>query len=145
MTTNILTATGEEYVSKNALDGTTITWGLYYDSTDAFDDTTYDPSAAISTEPGNANYGRVTTTVSAAQTSTDVWGVQNDSSMSFDFSDTTASDKVDAVFCLVNFNSAYAGSTGDWIIASAGLTNSHTIGNVNSIDIAAGDLELNFS
>lgn len=145
MTTDILTDAGEEYVVKNGLDAASIIVGVYNDSTDSLGENTTDPSTAITTEPSNANYSRVTDTFTAAETSTDVWGVDNDSQITFDFSDQTSTETVDAFFLLVNFTSDEEGGTsGDWIIGNAAMTQSRDIGSVDSIDIAAGDLEINF-
>lgn len=144
MTTDILTVAGEEYTVKNALDTASVTIGVYEDATDALSDTSIDPSTAITTEPGNTNYARASVAVSAAETSTDVWGVENDSSFSFDFSDTTTSQNVDAFFVMINFNSVEGGSTGDWIVANPSMSQTRDIGSVDSIDVAAGDLEINF-
>lgn len=144
MTTDLLTVAGEEYTVKNALDTATVTVGVYNDATDALSDTSIDPSTAITTEPGNTNYSRASVAVSAAETSTDVWGVENDSSFTFDFSDTTTSQNVDAFFVMINFNSTEGGATGDWIVANPAMTQTRDIGSVDSIDVAAGDLEINF-
>lgn len=144
MTTDILTAAGEEYTVKNALDAASIIVGVYNDATDGLTDTSVDPSTEITTEPSNTNYARQTVAVSAAETAADQWGVENDTSFSFDFSDQTASETVDAFFLLINFNSTEGGGTGDWIVGTAAMTQSRDIGSVDSIDVAAGDLEINF-
>lgn len=145
MTQDILTVAGEEYVTKNGLDGATITYGLYYDPTDNVTDSDYDPATVITTEPTNTDYARQSVTMSEEQTATDVWGVASGSTASFDFSDTSSADKVDTLFAIINFNSSYAGGTANHIIATLALVNEHTIGNVNSIDFAAGEIEINLS
>lgn len=146
MATDILTAAGEEYTVKNTLDAATVTVGLYLDSTDLLSDSSVDPATAITTEPGNTNYARQSVAVSAAETSANVWGVENDLAFSFDFTDTTASANVDAVFLLANFSSIEGdggGVAADWIIGNAALTQTRDIHSVDSIDFAAGALELN--
>ena len=82
MTTDIVTAAGEEFFTK-IIDGTitsnpTYTVGLYLDATDGITDADYDPSTAITTEPTNTAYAQETDTMSAAATTGDVWGIEND-------------------------------------------------------------------
>lgn len=149
MTQDILTAAGEEYLAKIE-DGTltdlgtdSLTVGIYNDSTDNITDSNYDPASAITTEPTNADYATNSINVSAAETSTDVWGLENDGSFTFDFSDQTTSEDVDTFYITANFNSTEAGGSGDWIIATAGMTQTRDIGSIDTIDVSAGDIELN--
>lgn len=145
MTVDITTAVGEEYCVTNALDGTTVTWGVYYDATDGVQDADYDPSTTITTEPTNTAYARQSVTMDAAQITTDVWGVENATSISFDFTDTESTDKVDAIFGLVNFASTHTGSTGDWLCFTVGFTDETTLGNASTIDYGIGELTVTYS
>lgn len=146
MTTDILTDAGEEHLLKNGLDAVTLTVGLYNDATDGLSDSSYDPSTAISTEPGTntANYARQSINVTAADLDgAGTWGADNDASFTFQVDDQTTSETVDAVFITANFTSTVAGGTaGDWIIANAALSQSRDIGSIDTIDFAAGDLQI---
>ena len=153
MTLDITMVAGEELLTK-ILDGTltdfgtaTVDVGLYLDATDALADGDVDPSTAITTEPTTANYpsyARATVNLSAVQvTAGAVWALDNDSSFSFTL-DGTASNNVDGVFVVHNFNSTEGGATGDWLIFNAALTQTRDAGSVDSIDFAAGDLRWDF-
>lgn len=153
MTLDITMVAGEEFITK-VLDGTltdlgtaTIDVGLYLDATDALVDGDTDPATAITTEPATANYpsyARATVNLSAVQvTAGSVWGLDNDASFSFTL-DGTASNNVDGVFAVTSFNSAEGGSTGDWLLFNAALSQTRDAGSVDSIDFAAGDLRWDF-
>lgn len=130
MTTDILVDLGEEELVKNGLDLTTLTIGVYNDATDALGDT--NTVADITTEPTNTNYAPQTSGFTAVQISGD-WGVDNDSSISFDFSDQSTSETVDAFYISDGAGNLYA---------TAGMTQSRDIGAIDSLDIAAGDIEI---
>ena len=134
----VLTDAGEEYVIKNGLDGlTTAVVGLYLDSTDAVTDTDIDPSTDITTEPGGAGYSRQTVEFSAADIGGN-WGVDNDNAESFDLSDSTTGS-IDGYFVAINFNSTEGGSTADWVLWTGALSQTYTLSNVDTLNIAAGD------
>jgi len=143
MTTDILTDLGEEQLAKRGIE-ITVSVGLYDDSTDGLGDTS--DVGDITTEPGNSNYSRQSVTLSAADLSGN-WGVDNDASFSFDFSDVVQGDAaaqdVDAAFVVHNFQAADTGDSAanDHLIATAGIQTRGT-GSVDTIDFAAGDLEL---
>lgn len=143
MTVNILTAAGEEFALKNALDTATLTVGLYLDATDAFTDATV-AQTAITTEPTNTAYSRKSVAFSAAEISANQWGVTNDTAISFDFSDyTTPAKNVDALFLIANFTSVEGGGTlGNYIVGNAGMTQTRDIASVDSIDYAAGAISV---
>lgn len=140
MTQDLLVTIGEEYFLTEIVDGDTLRVGLYNDSTDNLSEgSNY---ADITTEPTNANYSTVDTTFSAKNIDGN-WGVENDSLKSFDFSDIVeVPDEVDTAFVLAQFDSQEAGST-DWhLIANPSLSQSRRIGSIDTLEIAAGDLEL---
>lgn len=141
MTTDLLTDLGEEYLIKNGLDAATVSVGLYDDSTDQLDDTS--DIGGIGSEPGNANYSTVTVTVTAADISGN-WGVDNDSLISFDFSDTTTSKIVDAAYVTVSFQASDTGDTtaNDHLIANPALSQDRDIGSIDTLEIASGDLQI---
>jgi len=130
MTTDILVDLGEEELMKNGLDGDTLTVGVYNDATDALGDT--NTVADITTEPTNTNYAVQTSIFTAVQISGD-WGVDNDSSISFDFSDQSTSETVDAFYISDGAGNLYA---------TAAMTQDRDIGAIDSLDVAAGDLEI---
>lgn len=141
MTQDIVVDLGEEYAIKNGLDGATFNVGLYNDSEDNIGDT--DDLAQITSEPGNANY----TTASVSFTATDIsgnWGVDNDGSFSFDFSDTTTSDVVDTAYLSISFTASDTGDTTaqEHLIATAALTQDRDIGSIDTLSYNAGDLQV---
>jgi hypothetical protein len=141
MTQDILTDLGEEYLIKNGFDGATVIVALYNDATDNLGDT--DDIAAITTEPTNTNYARQSSTVSAADLSGD-WGFENDSTLTFDFSDQTTSETVDTAAYIVNFQAVDTGDAGanDHLVATGALSQDRDIGSIDTLEFAAGDLEL---
>lgn len=141
MTQDLLTDLGEEYVIKNGLDGITVNVGLYNDATDALSDTS--DVGDITTEPTNTNYAQASVTLTAADISGN-WGVDNDTLFSFDFSDITTSQNVDTAFITFSF---LASDTGDGsstthLIANPALSQTRDIGSIDTLEIAAGDLEI---
>jgi len=130
MTQDILVNLGEEELVKNGFDGDTLTVGVYNDSTDNLGDT--NTVADITTEPTNSNYNPQTSVFSAVQISGD-WGVDNDSQLSFDFSDQTSSETVDTFYVSDGAGNLYA---------TVAMTQDRDIGSIDSLDVAAGDLEI---
>jgi len=145
MTTDILVDVGEEYVIKNNVDGATFTFGLYDDSTDSLSDSS--EVGDITTEPENANYSTQSVTVSAANLAGN-WGVENDGSFSFDFSDVEPGDSevqdVDAAYVTVNFTSDELGQESDTdnLIGNFALEQTRDIGSLDAIEVGAGDATL---
>ena len=134
----VLTNIGEEYVNKNGLDGVSLDVGLYNDGTDSASDTT--DIGDLTTEPTNSNYNRQTDTFSVEDINGD-WGIDNDSQLSFDFSDQSSSETVDSYFLIANFQSTEAGDGGatDHIIVTGGLSQDRDIGSIDTLNISAGD------
>lgn len=132
----ITTNLGEEFITKNGLDAVTFDFGLYSDSTDTVTDT--DDLAAITTEPTGAAYARQSDPLSAADISGD-WGGDNDNQISFDTSD--SSQTVDGVFMVANFQATETGdsSANDHLIATAALSQSRDLSQIDTFNIAAGD------
>lgn len=141
MTQDLLTDLGEEYFTKNNIDGASLDVGLYNDSTDGLSDTS--DIGDITTEPSNTNYARQTDTFSASDISGN-WGVDNDNKISFDFSDQSTSENVDTAFVIANFQASDTGdgSANDHLIANPALSQSRDIGSIDTLEFAAGDLEL---
>lgn len=140
MTQNLLVDTGEEYLLTQNVDGVTLRIGLYNDSTDDVGET--DNYAAIGSEPPNSAYDTVDVTFTASYDG-DNWGISNDSEISYDFSDTTDdTQEVDTSFILAQFDSAEAGSTGWHLVTNPALTQTRKIGSIDTLSIAAGDLNL---
>lgn len=141
MTQDLLVDLGEEYLMKNGFDAITVNVGLYDDSTDALSDTS--DVGDITTEPGNANYARASVTFSAADLSGN-WGVDNDSKFSYDFSDTTTSKDVDTAFVTYSFTASDTSDTTaqEHLLANPALSQTRDIGSIDTLEIAAGDLQI---
>jgi hypothetical protein len=130
MATDILVDLGEEKLMTNGFDGQTFTVGVYDDSTDGLDDT--NTVSDITTEPTNANYSPQTSTFSIANLSGD-FGVNNDTQLSFDFSDISTSEVVDAF---------YVEDGSGQLLFNAAMTQDRDIGALDSLDVAVGDLQI---
>ena len=146
MTQDILVNTGEEYVVKNDLQGDSVDIGLYNDSTDGIGDA--DNLSAITTEPGSTNYSRQTDTVTVSDVNgAGDWGFENDSNIQFDFSDVQPGDAEDVTlesgFFVVNFQSTEAGdgSPSDNLFGTFALTQNRDTGEIDTLQIDAGDAE----
>lgn len=136
---NFLTDIGEEWLVETAVDGATVTVGLYNDSTDTITDA--DDLAAITTEPTGAAYARQSSTVATLQIGGD-FGFDNDVQLQFDVSD--SNETVDHGFFIVNFQSdtvAGDGAAVDHLVAVAQLTQSRDLSQIDQLTIAAGDLQ----
>lgn len=133
----ILTDLGEEYLVKNDVTASDVDTGLYNDGTDTIGDG--DDLAAISTEPGGSAYARQNTAVSAADLSGD-WGVDNDSELSYDTSD--SSQTVDAYFFVANFQASDTGDSTatDHLIATGALSQSRDLTDIDTLKISAGGI-----
>lgn len=144
---HILTNIGEEYYTETALNGVTLTVGLYNDTTDAIADT--DDLAAITTEPGNTNYARASDTFSVADLETSSnWGIQNDTQLTFDFSDTSTTETLTSYFVVANFISDEAadGTTAaDHLIATGSLSQDRDAGSIDTLNIEAGGVAVSIN
>lgn len=142
MTLDLLMQVGGEWVMENNTSGATVTVGLYLDATDALTET--DNLSAVTTEPSNTNYARQSSTVTTSLLSGS-YGFNNDSQLSFDFSDQSSSQDVDGALDIVNFQSdtvAGDGSASDNLIGNPALSQTRDIGSIDTLDIPAGDLSL---
>ena len=140
MTQDLLVNIGEEYFVTEGADGATVIVGLYDDAVDNIGDESNE--ADITSEPTNANYARVSSTVTASNIDGN-WGVENDATLEFDFSDTTDHDmEVDTAFVLVEFDSTEAGSLGEHLIANPALSQRRSLGSIDTLEIGVGDLEI---
>jgi hypothetical protein len=133
---SILTDLGEEYMIKNNLDSASFDVGLYNDSTDAISDS--DDLASITTEPSDGNYTRQSSIAMGASDISGDWGVDNDSQISFDVTNTTGT--VDSYFFVANFQAEDTadGSSTDHLIVTGSLSQSYDLSNVDTLDISAG-------
>jgi hypothetical protein len=130
MSQDILVDLGEEELVKNGLNNTTLTIGVYNDSTDSLTDTS--TVSDITTEPTNTAYAPQTSGFTAVQINGD-WGVDNDTQISFDFSDQSTSENVDTFYVSDGAGNLYF---------NAAMTQTRDIGSIDSLDVAAGDIEL---
>lgn len=130
-----LTNIGEEYALETALEGVSLTVGLYNDGTDGATDT-FD-LADLTTEPEDGNYSRQTITGTLEKNGDGHWQVVNSSQVSFDVSDTTGT--VDAYFVVANFQSddASDGSATDHIIITGSLAQSRDLSQLDTLNISA--------
>jgi len=137
---DLLTNIGEEWVVENNVDGATVTIGLYDDSSDALSDTSV--LGDITTEPSGSAYARQSSLVTTLQISSD-FGFDNDAKLTFDTSD--SSQTVDHGFYVVSFQSdtvAGDGASQNHLIGVAALSQSRDLSQIDTLDIAVGDLEL---
>lgn len=132
----ILTDLGEEWMVKTNLDTASVDVGLYNDSTDTISDT--DDVGAITTEPSDGNYTRQTGVALSASDISGDWGVDNDSQISFDVTNTTGT--VDSYFFVANFQASdTSDSTAtDHLVLTGSLSQSYDLSNVDTLDISAG-------
>lgn len=134
---HILTDLGEEYTLKTALEGATISVGLYNDTTDAISDT--DDLDAITTEPSDGNYARQSGTLTLVDESGD-WAAENSSEISFDVVDTTGT--VDSYLVVANFQASDTGdaSATDHLICTGALSQSRDLSQIDTLNISANSL-----
>ena len=140
---NLLTNVGEEYVIENNANGETVKVALYDQSTDSISDP--DDVASITTEPSGGAYARQSSPVTTRQIGSD-FGFDNDSKISFDTSD--SSTTVDHAAFIVNFQSdSVSGdsSATDHLIGVAELSQSRDLSQIDTVEVAAGDLEVTVS
>lgn len=138
----VLTNIGEEWYTETALDGASISVGLYNDSNDSV---AVGNDLSDITEPGGSDYSRQSDTVTVLSISGD-WGFDNDSTLSFNVGD--ASMTIDSVAIVASFDSDEAGDGGtatNHLIGTSGLSQSHDLSQVNSLDIVAGEVGITIS
>ena len=133
---SLLTDLGEEYALETALNGVTLTVGLYNDGTDAITDT--DDLAALTTEPAGASYARQSDTFALVDNGSGNWQLDNDTQLTFDTSD--SSNTVDSYFIVANFTADDTGdaSVTDHMIATGALSQSRDLSQIDTLNIDAG-------
>lgn len=139
---NLITNVGEEWFYETNTNGATVKIDLYNDSTDSLGESSQDPGTALTTRPSGASYSQQSDTVSTRNESGSV-GIDNDNKISFDTSD--SSQTVDAAVIIVNFQSdTVAGQAGanDNIVAAGDLSQTRDLSSVDTLDIAAGELDI---
>lgn len=134
---HVLTDLGEEYTLETALEGVSITVGLYNDGTDAIGDT--NDIADITTEPSDGNYARQSGTLTLVDESGD-WAAETSSEVSFDVSNTTGT--VESYFVIANFQADDTGdgSANDHLICTGALSQSYDLSNVDTLNVNAGTI-----
>lgn len=145
MTQDLLTNAGEEWYTVHDVPTLTITVGVYNDGSHSSGDNLGETSdiGDVTTEPTNTNYARVSETVSGTTVS-GRYGVDNDNSFSFNFSDVTSEQWVDTFLVLYSFQSARLGdgSSTLHLVANPAMSTDRDIGSMDSLDVSAGDLEI---
>lgn len=131
----ILTDLGEEWMITNNLDSVSVDVGLYNDATDAVSDTDDLP---LSTEPSDGNYVRQTGQAVSASDISGNWGVDNDSVVTFDVTNTTGT--VDSYFFVANFqaNDTGDGAATDHLVLTGSLSQSYDLSNLDTLEVSAG-------
>jgi hypothetical protein len=131
----ILTDLGEEWYTETAVGGVTVTFTLYNDSNDNVSDG--DDIAAI-TEPSGGSYTRESSTISVVKSGGD-WGFQNDSQMTFNTSDSSLT--VDGAAFIVSFQADETsdGSATNHLVATAQLSQSRDLSQVDELVVSAGE------
>lgn len=144
---HILVDYGEEYVNKNGLSGLTLNIGLYNDvdgpdsgNGDNVDDS-FDHDNIV-TEPSNTNYARQSDTFSVVNHSGD-FGIENDATQTFDFSDVASGDSTDVVvdsyFVTVTFDSQQdTDGSVEHLLFTGSLSQDYQTGDINSLDLDPG-------
>lgn len=137
---NLVTNIGEELITEVDLTTITAIVGLYNNSTDALGEGS--TLSSITTEPTGSAYARQSSGVSIFSSSGTL-GIQTDSTLTFDVSD--SSQTVDHHFLVVNFQSdtvAGDASATDHLIGIDDLSQSRDLSQVDTVEYAAGDFEL---
>lgn len=131
----VLTDIGEEWTLETALEGASVSIGLYNDSTDTAGDST--DIGNLTTEPSGASYSRQSVTLTLADSGGD-WQAQTGSNAVFDTSD--SSQSVDAYFIVANFQSddASDGSATDHIVATGSLSQTYDLSSVDQLTLNSG-------
>lgn len=134
---HILTDLGEEYTLETALEGVSLTVGLYDDSTDSIGDT--DDVDDITSEPSDGNYSRQSMTGTLTDTDGD-WQIENDGELTFDVTDTTGT--VDSYFIIANFQADDTSDTEDedHLVATGALSQSRDLSQIDTLTISAGSV-----
>jgi len=141
MTQDLLVNLGEELVIKGGIDGITVNVGLYDENTDDLGEGS--DLGAISSEPGNANYATQSVTLTASDLAGN-WGVDNDSQIEFDFTDTQTRKDVDTAYISYTFQASDTSdsSAQEHLIANPSLSQYRDVGSIDYFQVSAGDLQI---
>lgn len=133
---HVLTDLGEEWTLKTALEGASISVGLYYDATDAVSE---GDDLPLSTEPSGGNYARQSASLTLADTSSD-WAAKTSGDTVFDVSSTSGS--VDSYFVVANFtaNDTSDSSSTDHLVATGALSQTYSLGNLDQLTVTGGTI-----
>lgn len=137
---HVLTDIGEEYTLKTALEGTTITVGLYHDANNT---TTIGEGSDVSdfdTEPASGNYSRQNNQLTIMDNESNNWQAVNNTTITFDVTDTT--ENVDSYFIIVNFTSEDTDDTDatDHLIVTGGLSQERDLSQIDTLEVNANSL-----
>ncbi len=134
---HVLTDLGEEWTLETALEGASVTIGLYDDSTDAIGDT--QDVGDITTEPSDGNYARQSATLTLVDESGD-WAAETDAQVSFDVTDTTGT--VDSYFIIYSFQAddTSDSAANDHLVATGALGQSRDLSQLDTLNLAAGSV-----
>jgi hypothetical protein len=134
---HILTDLGEEWVLETALEGVSVTIGLYNDGTDSIGDT--DDLSALTSEPSDGNYARQSASLTLADESGD-WAAKTGSDVTFDVTNTTGT--VDSYFIVANFTADDTGDSGanDHLVSTGELSQNRDLSQIDTLTISAGSM-----
>lgn len=129
--------TGEEYLLKNNTDGVSFDILLFNNSTDDLSET--DDIGDVTTEPATGNYSRQTQSLTATDNSGD-WQLENQSSVTFDTTNTT--ETVDSYAVVKSFKASDTNDTSaqDHLIVSASLEQSIDLSGESQVDLTTGSV-----
>jgi hypothetical protein len=119
---------GEQWWADNALGGVTVTVTLYNQSSDGLGEGS--DTGDITTEPSGSSYARQSSSVSTTSFGDGTYGYENDSTLTFDTSD--SSQTVDHAA----FIASVAGA--DHLVAIAPLNDTRDLSNFSEIKIETG-------
>lgn len=140
--------TGEEWIMDTAFGSdpgtTSVTLGLYNDSTDALSDGSDEPD--ITTEPAGAAYARQSASIGTDFTNQDNGGNWESivADQTYDTSD--SSQSVDSYFVVVNFDSqdtSDGGTATDHLLFTGSLDQTYDLGSVDSFTLSGSGISIN--
>jgi hypothetical protein len=139
---HILNDLGEEYALETALEGTSISVGLYHDVNNSvtIGDTSDIGDIEGDTEPSSGNYARQTDTFTLIDNASNNWQAVNTNTISFDVTDTT--ELVDSYFVVVNFQADDTGdgSATDHLILTGALSQERDLSQIDTLEVNAESL-----
>jgi hypothetical protein len=132
---HVLTDLGEEYTLETALEGVSVTIGLYNDSTDSIAEG--DDLAAITTEPTGSTYAQQSATLTLSDDNGD-WKAAISAQITFDVSACSAS--VDSYFIKASFQADDTGDGGstEHLICTGALSQTRDLSQIDTLNVSAG-------